>query len=100
MSVPVGIRKTRLVERTDLAPISLANPSWLPHHLWYSRGKVALEFVVAVLLLAITLPVMFLAALLVKSTSRGSAFYSQMRVGKHGRLFRLYKIRTMIHDCE
>jgi lipopolysaccharide/colanic/teichoic acid biosynthesis glycosyltransferase len=36
----------------------------------------------------------------VKLTSRGPIFYSQMRVGKNGRPFRLHKIRTMLDDCE
>src|SRR6516165_3429062 len=41
-----------------------------------------------------------LVALLVKLTSRGPVFYTQSRVGKDGRLFQIYKIRTMIHNCE
>ena len=40
------------------------------------------------------------AALLVKLTSRGPALYSQTRVGLDGRVFRIYKIRTMHHNCE
>jgi lipopolysaccharide/colanic/teichoic acid biosynthesis glycosyltransferase len=41
-----------------------------------------------------------LAALLVKVTSRGPVFYSQVRLGRFGRPYRIYKIRTMLHDCE
>ena len=33
-------------------------------------------------------------------TSKGPAFYTQVRVGQVGRLFTIYKIRTMIHNCE
>jgi lipopolysaccharide/colanic/teichoic acid biosynthesis glycosyltransferase len=44
--------------------------------------------------------VIVLVAILVKLLSRGPAFYSQLRVGLHGQVFRLYKIRTMIHNCE
>jgi lipopolysaccharide/colanic/teichoic acid biosynthesis glycosyltransferase len=36
----------------------------------------------------------------VRSTSPGPAFYTQVRVGRHGRLFRILKLRTMIHKCE
>src|SRR5262249_58643819 len=46
------------------------------------------------------LPVIALAAVLVKLTSRGPAFYTQTRVGRGGRLFTIYKLRTMIHNCE
>ena len=38
--------------------------------------------------------------LLVRLTSRGPAIYTQTRVGRGGRVFTLYKIRTMYHDCE
>jgi lipopolysaccharide/colanic/teichoic acid biosynthesis glycosyltransferase len=49
---------------------------------------------------ALFAPVVLLAALLVKLTSRGPAFYTQTRLGQGGRPFTLYKVRTMAHDCE
>jgi lipopolysaccharide/colanic/teichoic acid biosynthesis glycosyltransferase len=67
---------------------------------WYPGFKVAADFVLASLLTIPALPIILLAALLVKLTSRGPAFYSQTRVGRHGRLFRILKLRTMIHNCE
>ncbi len=39
-------------------------------------------------------------ALAIKSTSAGPLFFSQIRVGKHGKTFRLWKFRTMIPDAE
>jgi lipopolysaccharide/colanic/teichoic acid biosynthesis glycosyltransferase len=53
----------------------------------------------AVLLVAAVIP-MAVIALLVKLTSRGPAIYSQTRVGRGGRPFRIYKFRTMWHECE
>ena len=38
--------------------------------------------------------------LLVKLTSPGPAIYSQTRLGKNGRPFTIYKIRSMTHNCE
>jgi lipopolysaccharide/colanic/teichoic acid biosynthesis glycosyltransferase len=38
--------------------------------------------------------------LLVRLTSRGPGIYQQARVGKNGRKFMMYKIRTMRHDAE
>jgi lipopolysaccharide/colanic/teichoic acid biosynthesis glycosyltransferase len=38
--------------------------------------------------------------LLVRLTSRGPAIYCQTRVGRHGREFKMYKIRTMYEDAE
>ena len=45
-------------------------------------------------------PVMLACVLLVRATSRGPAMYTQQRVGRGGRVFTLYKIRTMYHECE
>jgi lipopolysaccharide/colanic/teichoic acid biosynthesis glycosyltransferase len=51
-------------------------------------------------LLILSMPVMMIAALLIRVTSRGPVFYTQERVGQGGRLFTLYKFRTMIDDAE
>jgi lipopolysaccharide/colanic/teichoic acid biosynthesis glycosyltransferase len=67
---------------------------------WYVPCKTAFDFVAAAALLVAAAPVIALAALLVKLTSRGPAFYTQTRVGRNGRLFTIYKVRTMIHKCE
>ncbi|HUG92488.1 MAG TPA: sugar transferase [Planctomycetaceae bacterium] len=66
----------------------------------YFRVKPALDFVAALVLLVPALPVMLAAALLVKVTSRGPAFYCQRRLGRQGREFTLVKIRTMIDGAE
>ena len=69
-------------------------------HRWYHSCKHAADFALALALSAFALPMVALAALLVKLTSRGPALYTQTRVGQEGRLFRIYKLRTMVHDCE
>lgn len=45
--------------------------------------------------LVVLLPLLALLAVVVKATSRGPALFCAERVGKDGRLFRLYKFRTM-----
>ena len=40
------------------------------------------------------------AALAVKLTSRGPAFYTQDRTGRHGRTFTIYKLRRLVDKCE
>jgi lipopolysaccharide/colanic/teichoic acid biosynthesis glycosyltransferase len=67
---------------------------------WYRGIKLALDCLFAFLLLVITAPLIPLAALLVKLTSRGPAFYSQTRMGLNGRPFTIYKIRSMYYNCE
>lgn len=54
----------------------------------------------AALLLMFTAPLLFIAVLLVKATSRGPALFEQERIGLRGRKFTLYKLRTMLVDAE
>lgn len=67
---------------------------------WYNPVKRILDIALALVLLVLSLPILFLAALLVRLTSRGPAFYSQTRVGKGGRPFTIYKLRSMYVDSE
>src|SRR5262245_6933951 len=54
----------------------------------------------AAMLLVVGLPVRLVGMSLVKLTSHGPALYSQRRVGQFGRVFTIYKIRTMVNNCE
>jgi lipopolysaccharide/colanic/teichoic acid biosynthesis glycosyltransferase len=51
-------------------------------------------------LLVLTAPLLLVSALLIKLTSRGPIIYSQLRVGRFGRPYTIYKLRTMAHNCE
>jgi lipopolysaccharide/colanic/teichoic acid biosynthesis glycosyltransferase len=59
-----------------------------------------LDIAGSLVILILALPLMVLASLLVKITSAGPVFYRQERVGQGGRLFTLYKFRTMVEDAE
>jgi lipopolysaccharide/colanic/teichoic acid biosynthesis glycosyltransferase len=67
---------------------------------WYAACKAPAEVVAALLLLALTGPLILLLLALVRLTSRGPALYTQLRLGLGGRPYKIYKIRTMRHDCE
>ncbi|MFO0842168.1 MAG: sugar transferase [Gemmataceae bacterium] len=69
-------------------------------HGWYAHVKAAIDLVVACLLALPAVPVILLAALLVKLTSKGPAFYTQKRLGQGGKPFTIVKLRTMRHNCE
>src|ERR1700730_7014830 len=57
----------------------------------YIRVELALGVLRAGLLSIVALPLVLAAAFLVKVSSRGPAFYSQMRLGRNGRPFKIYK---------
>jgi exopolysaccharide biosynthesis polyprenyl glycosylphosphotransferase len=57
--------------------------------------KRTFDLIVAALAIVLLLPVWILIALIIKLDSRGPVFYTQERVGMDGRLFLLYKFRTM-----
>jgi lipopolysaccharide/colanic/teichoic acid biosynthesis glycosyltransferase len=62
--------------------------------------KHAFDAVAAAILLVLTAPLVVLAALAVKLTSRGPVIYRQTRTGKDGKPYSIFKIRTMAHNCE
>jgi lipopolysaccharide/colanic/teichoic acid biosynthesis glycosyltransferase len=66
----------------------------------YLHVKGAVDALAALLLMVLFAPLIVLSALLIKLTSRGPTLYTQVRLGKNGRPFTMYKIRTMVHNCE
>ncbi|HEU4835555.1 MAG TPA: sugar transferase [Pyrinomonadaceae bacterium] len=57
--------------------------------------KRTFDLLFAALAIVLLFPIWLLLALLIKLDSRGPVFYTQERVGMDGRLFLLYKFRTM-----
>ena len=59
----------------------------------------ALDVAISALVLVLAGPVIGVAALAIKLTSPGSVLFKQTRMGLNGRIFTLYKFRTMIEDA-
>jgi exopolysaccharide biosynthesis polyprenyl glycosylphosphotransferase len=96
----VTFREQQL-RRLDLARLA---PGWLdglpsPNPAAEALRRVA-DIAISLVLLAVTLPVIAVAALLVRFTSPGPILYRQVRVGLHGRPFTLFKFRSMRNDAE
>ena len=49
---------------------------------------------------AVTAPLVALLALAIRLESPGDPIYTQVRVGRDGRPFRIFKLRTMVHGAE
>jgi len=75
---PKPVREMRML-------YSLAMPTW----------KRSIDIVGALVLLMLFFPFLALAALMIKIVSPGPIFFKQLRVGYGGRVFSLYKLRTM-----
>jgi len=60
----------------------------------------SLDIMGSVFILLISVPLTTLISLLIKISSPGPVFYKQQRVGKDGKIFTLYKFRTMVKDAE
>ncbi len=65
-----------------------------------SRRKRALDLAIAVPLALISAPIVALAALAVRLESPGHPIYRQTRVGWHGHVFEVLKLRTMVSGAE
>ncbi len=60
----------------------------------------SLDIIGSLAILIVSLPLIILVTILIKFTSRGPVLYKQQRMGKDGKIFTLYKFRTMINDAE
>lgn len=58
------------------------------------------DIVVAGFILLLTSPFFLVIALLIKGTDKGPVFYTQERLTKGGKVFHIYKFRTMVVDAE
>jgi lipopolysaccharide/colanic/teichoic acid biosynthesis glycosyltransferase len=60
----------------------------------------ALDIVLGAAILVVTAPLQALAAIAIRLESRGPVFYRQLRVGRDGEPFELWKLRTMVPGAE
>lgn len=89
-------------------PVDYIDTDWLLRNssfLWlkisfYLRFRILLDFISALILLVLTLPLWIFAAIGIKLTSPGPVFYTQERIGRFGRKFKIIKFRSMRQDAE
>ena len=67
---------------------------------WQQNVKQIMDVVISVFCLIFLLPLILFLSIGVKLSSPGPVLYSQSRVGRYGRGFRIYKFRSMYHNSE
>jgi exopolysaccharide biosynthesis polyprenyl glycosylphosphotransferase len=67
---------------------------------WGRVGKRALDLVLAAIALILLIPLFVVVAVAIVATSGRPIFYTQERVGQGGRIFRIWKFRSMRRDAE
>ena len=70
-------------------------PRVFPRQQIYRRVKRVIDVAITLISLPVTLPIMLISALAICLDSPGPVLFIQERIGKGGRLFRVYKFRTM-----
>jgi len=88
----------RRMDHAEIDGIMLAHPCEEAPRVLYEVGKRALDVVTAAIVLVLSAPCAAAIAILIKATSPGPVLFRQQRAGKAGRLFTMYKFRTMYHD--
>ncbi len=83
---------------------TLTSPSYsttfILKHFYVRKVKVISDFIFAIFLLIIGLPLWFFIACVIKLDSKGPVFFKQIRLGKNNEKFTLIKFRTMIENAE
>ena len=99
---------TRLIVDDAAQGCALEDCPWLAHYPMrgslpgsHELGKRIFDLVAASIALVVAIPLLALAALIIKATSpRGPVCFVQLRTGYQGRQFKLLKLRTMVPDAE
>jgi len=79
-------------------PIVDILPQLMPE--WEKKLKRIFDIIVSMLILLITSPVLIITAIAIKIDSAGEVFFKQERCGINGKVFNIYKFRSMRKDAE
>jgi lipopolysaccharide/colanic/teichoic acid biosynthesis glycosyltransferase len=83
----------------DIDGVLIASLGRAPHKRLYEAAKRIFDVCAAFVLLVFTAPLWAVLAAYIRWDSEGPVFFRQMRVGREGKLFELYKFRSMRVDA-
>jgi lipopolysaccharide/colanic/teichoic acid biosynthesis glycosyltransferase len=87
------------VRASSAVRIAVSAPGGRAVPAWWRALKRAIDVALGSLLLVVSAPLVALAAMAITCATGGTPFFSQERVGMHGRRFRMFKLRTMVNGA-
>jgi len=79
-------------------PLISIMPQLMPE--WEKKAKRLLDIIVSLLILIISSPATILTAIAIKLDGKGPILFKQERMGLNGKVFNVYKFRSMVQDAE
>lgn len=67
---------------------------------WQANMKRLLDVTISVMASVVFLPLFLVLAIMIKHSSKGPVLYKQERIGRFGKPFKIYKLRSMVQDAE
>jgi exopolysaccharide biosynthesis polyprenyl glycosylphosphotransferase len=67
---------------------------------WQEKTKRMIDIIVSITASVIMLPLFCILAAIIKITSKGPVIYKQERIGRFGKPFKIYKLRSMVYNAE
>lgn len=87
-------------------PENLKNEKVKEYYDILSKKKISLvikrifDIIVALILLILLSPIILIIAIMIKIDSKGPVFYRQERITTYGKIFRIFKFRTMVQNAD
>lgn len=89
-----------LADDSRITAMIQSHVSPLSRHWLHTFAKRSLDVIGASLGLVLLAPLVLVTALAIKLESRGPVLFTQQRVGRDGKLFKLYKFRSMVDGAD
>jgi lipopolysaccharide/colanic/teichoic acid biosynthesis glycosyltransferase len=94
------------VKRWDKLPTDMQNDAVRPYYELLRKKigsllvKRIFDIVMSIVLLIVLSPIFLIVAILIKTDSEGPVFYRQERVTQYGKVFKIFKFRTMVQGAD
>jgi lipopolysaccharide/colanic/teichoic acid biosynthesis glycosyltransferase len=95
-----GTTALKIDELEKPAQILMVSKSKYKNRRAYLSVKRGFDILASFFGLIILMPVLLVTAIAIRIDSKGKAIYTQTRIGKNGKTFKIYKFRSMVHNAD